>query len=761
MNNLKEYAKHYYNIGLNITVISKEIGQYNCYAKDLFKVPYSKWKHLHKSRQTMSEFNSLPWDLAVGVGSVTGYNDLTVIDIDKCTNITVIKKMLTTLGLPKDYEWLVQSGSQKGFHIIIKTPQLPELLLEDVVSTYSPNKLFENYFEKIELLWYTHIVLPPSKHSSGNTYSFYTGKIPTKSPLKVSTETLENFIEIFLNEDVEIRESYIEEEEEESLETKENSNKECVAINTRVVFNNIQEEIIKCINSAQEEILIAVAWFTDEVIISYLNQKLKQGVVVYIIFYDDHINDKKIFKELINNGAKIRCSKKLMHNKFAIIDKETVINGSYNWTNNANRNNHENIQITVGDKYLIENFIIEFNKLFRAFKVSEKYFKTDEELFNDYMNNKKYPYKYPCFIPLEHSYYNRTKDIIEYQKSFMIILNKNELKQWYIFNYSRKKEEGKDLRKEKDLILDIYGEIEEKNGFIYFTNHIEEIVLITKEHLCFVNKRGDINQKIKYKNKIYENLFFSKENGDNYICYIVSSQYHSSYPYKIEKHEIPNYFNPYKVRKYHFFLILESSFPSYKAIFSLKERGELLIPPYYDEIEIDIDIDKVVCFEKSIFSIDKNGKITSSSNNQYIKKEYSIKNNKLHLIDSYCKHNNEIYLSDQYGKWAEIYIKCKHNIENCFYRDLIDITNKFYKANSMHYSEDVINSIKQQIEDTKKRRKKEEEILENKKRKEKEQWKLLHSIRESNSNKVIDTDIWTIIRIILIIVSFFILLSNL
>ena len=79
----------------------------------------------------------------------------------------------------------------------------------------------------------------------------------------------------------------------------------------------------------------------------------------------------------------------------------------------------------------------------------------------------------------------------------------------------------------------------------------------------------------------------------------------------------------------------------------------------------------------------------------------------------------------------------------------------------MHYSEDVINSIKQQIEDTKKRRKKEEEILENKKRKEKEQWKLLHSIRESNSNKVIDTDIWTIIRIILIIVSFFILLSNL
>ena len=35
---------------------------------------------------------------------------------------------------------------------------------------------------------------------------------------------------------------------------------------TRVVFSNIREEIIQQINKANFEIIIAVAWFTDKVI---------------------------------------------------------------------------------------------------------------------------------------------------------------------------------------------------------------------------------------------------------------------------------------------------------------------------------------------------------------------------------------------------------------------------------------------------------------------------------------------------------------
>lgn len=365
MNNFKKYAKYYYDMGFNITIISNKKGQYNCYAKDIFKVPYSKWKHLHKSRQTMSEFNMLPWDSAVGIGSVTGYNDLTAIDIDKCSNIIVIKKMLITLGLPKDYEWVVQSGSKKGFHIIIKTSQLPGLRPENVVPTYSPNELFKSYFKKVELLWYTHIVLPPSKHSSGNTYSFYTGKIPVNSPLKVSTETLENFIDMFLSEDTEIGNSY--KEENLSWETEKNNNKGVVSktdISTEVFFENIQSQIINQINKAEYEIIIAVAWFTDITIKKALFAKLKtKKINVKILLYEDKINRKEFYRTLFDLGANIKFSKSMMHNKFCIIDNNIVINGSYNWTQKANSNN-ENIQISYNNQNLIKLFKTEFGRLY-------------------------------------------------------------------------------------------------------------------------------------------------------------------------------------------------------------------------------------------------------------------------------------------------------------------------------------------------------------------------------------------------------------
>jgi phosphatidylserine/phosphatidylglycerophosphate/cardiolipin synthase-like enzyme len=58
-----------------------------------------------------------------------------------------------------------------------------------------------------------------------------------------------------------------------------------------------------------------------------------------------------------------------MRNKFFIIDKSVVINGSYNWTNNA-RTNHENITVNYNNKNLTHEFITEFNNIFNtsAFK---------------------------------------------------------------------------------------------------------------------------------------------------------------------------------------------------------------------------------------------------------------------------------------------------------------------------------------------------------------------------------------------------------
>jgi phosphatidylserine/phosphatidylglycerophosphate/cardiolipin synthase-like enzyme len=50
-----------------------------------------------------------------------------------------------------------------------------------------------------------------------------------------------------------------------------------------------------------------------------------------------------------------------MHNKFCIIDSETVINGSYNWTKKANFNK-ENITIDK-DRGLAKRFANEFKSI--------------------------------------------------------------------------------------------------------------------------------------------------------------------------------------------------------------------------------------------------------------------------------------------------------------------------------------------------------------------------------------------------------------
>ena len=51
-----------------------------------------------------------------------------------------------------------------------------------------------------------------------------------------------------------------------------------------------------------------------------------------------------------------------MHHKFCIIDNQVLINGSFNWTKNANENNFENLLIIICQEK-IKKFILEFNNL--------------------------------------------------------------------------------------------------------------------------------------------------------------------------------------------------------------------------------------------------------------------------------------------------------------------------------------------------------------------------------------------------------------
>ena len=133
-----------------------------------------------------------------------------------------------------------------------------------------------------------------------------------------------------------------------------------------VVFSQIQSVLLRELDNAKVSIEIAVAWFTNAVLMECLLDKLSKGVSVTLILNNDEINNnesnKRFFEHLIVGGCKIHWINypKFMHQKFCIIDSKVVINGSYNWTYYAENHNRENVVI-LDDALIADSFHREFS----------------------------------------------------------------------------------------------------------------------------------------------------------------------------------------------------------------------------------------------------------------------------------------------------------------------------------------------------------------------------------------------------------------
>ncbi|WP_230143144.1 MULTISPECIES: phospholipase D-like domain-containing protein [unclassified Pedobacter] len=121
--------------------------------------------------------------------------------------------------------------------------------------------------------------------------------------------------------------------------------------------------IVKELEGADFEILIASAWFTDEELFAIVKSKAAQNVKVELIIADNQENLKLDFDELVSLGASVTKIKNvgygIMNQKFCVIDKRIALHGSYNWSVNARKNNHESIIVTNHAEtvaHLITNF---------------------------------------------------------------------------------------------------------------------------------------------------------------------------------------------------------------------------------------------------------------------------------------------------------------------------------------------------------------------------------------------------------------------
>lgn len=115
---------------------------------------------------------------------------------------------------------------------------------------------------------------------------------------------------------------------------------------TDATFYGIEARIIEEINKATTTIKVCMAWFTNERIKNALLERQENGVEVRILVFDDGVNRKRGVDLGSFEHRFIKAERGgIMHRKYCIIDNHIVITGSYNWSDNAEFRNDENVLI--------------------------------------------------------------------------------------------------------------------------------------------------------------------------------------------------------------------------------------------------------------------------------------------------------------------------------------------------------------------------------------------------------------------------------
>jgi hypothetical protein len=142
-------------------------------------------------------------------------------------------------------------------------------------------------------------------------------------------------------------------------------------MDTTAHFQDIPQEIAKRLGAATQEIVVAVAWFTDEVLFNVLCRQAGRGLRVRLAVLNDQINvgpGRLNFQRLRDIGGEVfpipagGDRDPIMHHKFCVIDRATVIIGSYNWTLRA-QDNDESITVITDGAEIAADYLNAFDAL--------------------------------------------------------------------------------------------------------------------------------------------------------------------------------------------------------------------------------------------------------------------------------------------------------------------------------------------------------------------------------------------------------------
>lgn len=123
--------------------------------------------------------------------------------------------------------------------------------------------------------------------------------------------------------------------------------------------------ITDILGRAHRYVYVAVYSFTSDLLADALIELKNRGVDVKVVIEEQQANVRgSEYERLKNAGIDVRIdgNPDLMHHKFAVIDDELVITGSYNWSAAAEEKNDENL-VVLNDKEVAELYRKEFERV--------------------------------------------------------------------------------------------------------------------------------------------------------------------------------------------------------------------------------------------------------------------------------------------------------------------------------------------------------------------------------------------------------------
>ena len=135
---------------------------------------------------------------------------------------------------------------------------------------------------------------------------------------------------------------------------------------------SVADAIMGQLHEASSSIEGALYRFNHPGLAQALEEAVGRGVRVRLVVDGNKYKESRITQELLAGavipyrlafGRQGRGTK--MHHKFVILDQETVLTGSYNWTHESEDENHENLLI-IRDDYSVDAYTQEFESLWKG-----------------------------------------------------------------------------------------------------------------------------------------------------------------------------------------------------------------------------------------------------------------------------------------------------------------------------------------------------------------------------------------------------------